>query len=126
ESNFNLSLGGFVKSTSVCTTVCGDGFKTPDEQCDDGDAGPEPNNGPAYGQCQDGSVSGRPACTLGGRCGDNVIEGDEECDNGTNLSGYGDTSPNACATNCYLPGRCGDGDLDPQEECDDGDGNNTG
>ena len=34
DSNFKLTLGGFVKKTTHCASVCGDGIKAPDEECD--------------------------------------------------------------------------------------------
>jgi len=37
-SNFLLTLGGFVKAKTTCKSVCGDGIKAPDEQCDHGSA----------------------------------------------------------------------------------------
>jgi fibro-slime domain-containing protein len=44
QSNFKLTLGGFVKARTRCASICGDGMKAPDEACDDG-----PNNGkPGY------------------------------------------------------------------------------
>jgi cysteine-rich repeat protein len=49
------------------------------------------------------------------RCGDGVVDGAEECDNGTNNS---DTRADACRTDCVLPS-CGDGVVDSGEECDD-------
>jgi cysteine-rich repeat protein len=50
-------------------------------------------------------------------CGDNVVNEQEECDDGAENS---DTSPNACRTNCSLP-MCGDSVVDNlTEECDDG------
>ncbi|MBI3816463.1 DUF4215 domain-containing protein, partial [Candidatus Peregrinibacteria bacterium] len=49
-------------------------------------------------------------------CGNGVIEGKEQCDDGGRNS---NALPNACRTNCSLP-RCGDGVLDRSEECDDG------
>jgi cysteine-rich repeat protein len=36
QSNFWLTLGGFVKAKTTCRSVCGDGVKAPDEQCDHG------------------------------------------------------------------------------------------
>ncbi len=44
QSNFTLTLGGFVKNTTVCRSVCGDGIKAPDEECDLGS-----NNGKSMG-----------------------------------------------------------------------------
>jgi hypothetical protein len=55
------------------------------------------------------------------RCGDNIIEHPEECDEG---AGNSDSRPDACRADCRLPW-CGDGVTDPgfEEECDDGPGN---
>jgi fibro-slime domain-containing protein len=36
QSNFDLTLTGFVATKSVCSSVCGDGIVTPNEFCDDG------------------------------------------------------------------------------------------
>jgi fibro-slime domain-containing protein len=36
QSNFILSLGNFVKTTTSCTPICGDGIEVGAEQCDDG------------------------------------------------------------------------------------------
>jgi hypothetical protein len=51
-------------------------------------------------------------------CGNGVMEGFEECDDGDANS---DSTPNACRVTCHLP-KCSDGILDDQygEECDDG------
>jgi cysteine-rich repeat protein len=46
-------------------------------------------------------------------CGDGVIEGSEECDDGNNASGDG------CSATCQLEVGCGNGIVDPGEECDD-------
>ncbi len=57
-----------------------------------------------------------PACPV---CGNGVVEGNEECDDGPNNS---DTTPDACRTDCTLP-HCGDAVVDTGEECDDGPNN---
>jgi len=49
-------------------------------------------------------------------CGDGVLEGLEECDDGPANS---DTAADACRTDCTLPS-CGDGATDSGEACDDG------
>lgn len=139
QSNYKLTLSGFVSSTSSCQSVCGDGIKTPNEACDDG------KNDGSYGSCTsdckkgphcgDGSVQSpqeecddgvnlspyggcAPGCKKGGFCGDGVVDSlfGEACDDGVNDGGYGE-----CDTGCKLGPRCGDGiKQTPQEECDDG------
>jgi cysteine-rich repeat protein len=52
------------------------------------------------------------------RCGDGVISGIEECDDGAANS---DSTPNACRTDCRRA-RCGDGVVDADETCDDDNG----
>jgi fibro-slime domain-containing protein len=108
ESNFDLTLGGFVSKKSVCASVCGDKVRTPNEACDDG-----VNNG-AYGTCA-------PGCLRGPSCGDGVAQtaDGEACDDGHNLTGYG---PTGCAPGCKLPASCGDGQINGVfgEQCDDG------
>jgi len=73
ESNYRLTLRGFVKARTSCKSVCGDGIKTKDEACDDG-----PNNGKGYGFCEAGCKA------LGPHCGDGILQADkgEECDDG--------------------------------------------
>ena len=87
------------------------------EICDDG-----PNNADnVYGGCT-------TQCTLGPYCGDRNVDADfgEECDDGINLSSYGQT--NGCAPGCRKVPFCGDGKVDSLygERCDDGDRNGTG
>jgi hypothetical protein len=55
---------------------------------------------------------------LGPYCGDGVVNGPEECDNGKNDDDYASTS--GCAPGCKLPARCGDGIVqkDYGEVCD--------
>ncbi len=52
-------------------------------------------------------------------CGDGVVEGTEECDEGAANS---DSTPDACRTDCREP-FCGDGVSDSGEACDDGPSN---
>ncbi len=56
--------------------------------------------------------------TTGADCGDGVVEGDEQCDDGGLNS---DDTPDACRTDCTWP-VCGDDVVDPSfgEVCDDG------
>lgn len=112
QSNFKLTLNGFVKTKSQCVATCGDGIVAGDEACDDGDL-----NG-QYGYCRDD-------CTgLGPRCGDgNVQDGrGEVCDDGTNLMSYDFEDEGGCAPGCQPPARCGDKHVDIAfgEQCDDG------
>ena len=111
ESNFQLTLSGFLPKRSFCEPICGDGIVVTGEVCDDG-----PNN-------QDG-VSGacNTHCTAFSYCGDGVQQAGESCDNGENLDLYLLASdPNACAPGCVLPPRCGDGVPQPgYEQCDNG------
>jgi fibro-slime domain-containing protein len=52
-------------------------------------------------------------------CGDGVVNGDEQCDDGPNNS---DTVYGGCTTQCAIGSYCGDGKVDAAfgEECDDG------
>ena len=70
--------------------------------------------------CVDGgNKDGGPDEDAGGPvCGDGILEGDEECDDGNTDNGDG------CDENCALePVECGDGLVGGDEECDDGDDN---
>ncbi len=114
QSNFKLTIGGFVSARSACVTDCGDGVVAGDELCDDGE-----DNGSGYGFCTED-------CLPGPRCGDAEKNGEEQCDNGVNLGGYvRESTADACAPGCVLPARCGDGQLNANfgEQCDDGDDN---
>jgi len=53
--------------------------------------------------------------TGGMMCGDGMVQGDEQCDDGA-MNGPGMTCNATCVLNV-----CGDGDLGPGEGCDDGD-----
>jgi fibro-slime domain-containing protein len=61
-----------------------------------------------------GFTSARSTCTT--RCGDAVVAGAEQCDDGRNDGSYG-----SCTADCHRGPFCGDGMQQmPQEECDDG------
>ncbi len=110
QSNFNLTLNGFVSAKSTCQTDCGDGIVAGDETCDDG-----VNDG-SYGGCE-------PDCTIGPFCGDNVLQAaNEECDDGVNLANYSFTGTPGCAPGCVLGAYCGDAQINSLfgEQCDDG------
>ena len=110
QSNFKLTLNGFGRSNTVCTSTCGDGIVVKGEVCDDG-----PLNG-TYGHCN-------KTCTgLGPHCGDSVLQATEgeECDDGVNLTTYGINGKPGCAPGCKLSPFCGDGKTDSLfgEQCD--------
>jgi cysteine-rich repeat protein len=51
-------------------------------------------------------------------CGDNIVEGSEQCDDGNTTPGDG------CSSTCAVEPRCGDNTINGTDECDDG--NTTG
>jgi cysteine-rich repeat protein len=53
-------------------------------------------------------------CLQGSVCGDSVLEGAEQCDDGNTVSGDG------CQADCTLPAACGNGTLNAGEACDPG------
>jgi fibro-slime domain-containing protein len=84
ESNFDLTLAGFVQETSVCKTICGDGIVTRNEACDDG------INDGSYGGCN-------PDCSRGPICGDGRLDVPQEaCDDGNRRNGDG------CSATCAI------------------------
>ncbi len=111
QSNFTLTLDGFVTERSECSDTCGDGIRTRFEFCDDGAA----ENTGEYGHCND-------TCTdLGPHCGDGEVQEEfEDCDDGENLGGM-----NGCNSDCTTGPFCGDGIRQPDlgESCDAGDQN---
>ncbi|HEY6078573.1 MAG TPA: fibro-slime domain-containing protein, partial [Polyangiaceae bacterium] len=116
ESNFKLTLAGFLAPRTFCESDCGDGHVVGDEYCDDGTA----NSNTAPGACN-------TSCTARGFCGDGLHQTNEACDNGLNTDFYRSaTSPaTACAPTCVLPSRCGDGKVQAAfEQCDRGASNN--
>ena len=117
--------GGTVASTS---TGCGDGIVTPPETCDDGNtvSGDGCSN-TCQIEPQDPDGNGWSCPPAGGRCtrtvcGDGIVAGNEQCDDGNNLPFDGcykcrkqpDCPNGACLS------VCGDGIISPGEECDDG------
>jgi fibro-slime domain-containing protein len=111
QSNYRLSLGGFVHAISQCLPRCGDGVVVGDEICDDG------HNDGSYGSCT-ADCKGR-----GGYCGDTTIQNPpEQCDDGSNLITYGG-STQQCGPGCQWAPYCGDSIISSGEECDDGSAN---
>lgn len=108
DDGVSANDGSYGGCSPDCTPAgfCGDGVVQPlDEVCDDG-----VNDG-SYGSCS-GDCQMRSA-----RCGDGIVNGPEECDEGlgANLGGYG-----GCNPNCTLAPYCGDGMVQEGEQCDDG------
>ena len=126
-SNFALTLSGFVKKTSVCGPVCGDGVRTPSEQCDNGTP---PTLDPMGTNTDNGSYdSCTTSCKLGPYCGDKTVTTPpEQCDDGVNQTAYATASSTACAPGCVKPAYCGDGALQQNhgEVCDNGSKNADG
>lgn len=104
-SNFRLTLINFSREVSQCELICGDGFVTLAEVCDDG--------------VNDGSRDGcMPGCLARGPyCGDGVLDPEEDCDDGNTDDG------DNCPASCIIP--CGDGVLASDEACDDGNRNDS-
>jgi len=63
-----------------------------------------------------GFNAGRSTCVA--TCGDGIIAGGEQCDNGTELNMGGH---NGCNSDCTLGAFCGDGIVQEEEDCDDND-----
>jgi cysteine-rich repeat protein len=123
----------------VCKlATCGDGFKQPGEQCDDGANNSNTGactlacNTAACGdtfvqagveECDDGNMSNTDACTATcktAKCGDMFVQqGVEQCDDGNMVN------TDACLNTCKTAA-CGDGVVQQNvEQCDDGNLVNT-
>lgn len=117
RSSYKLTVGQFNRKHTVCSPRCGDGVINGTEICDNG----KDNSDTAYGGCT-------TQCTTGPYCGDGVTDSaaGEECDDGVNLSKYGQVT--GCGPGCKKPHYCGDGQVDglSGEQCDNGDKNGTG
>ena len=110
-----------------CRPVCGDGSLVGSEECDpgmlDGDrcsptcrlaCADQPSGGAGSGS--EAGPSGVPTGCAADVCGDGVVTGVEECDEGKlrNDGHYG-----GCRSDCRYAAYCGDGFIDGTEECDD-------
>lgn len=105
KSQYQLTLSGFNVPRSECTTHCGDGIVTFDEECDEGADNVAETT---YGKCS-------TECKLGPSCGDGIKQAEEQCDDGVLAGGYG-----LCGPGCEIDGYCGDGVKQASEACDDG------
>ncbi len=86
-SNYKLTLSGFLNTgKSTCHVACGDGKKSENEECDNG----ENNNDTLYNGCT-------TQCKRGPHCGDGVLDAEHEaCDDGNLADGDG------CTSTCQL------------------------
>ena len=91
--------GSYGGCNANCTIAayCGDGVtQNPPEDCDlgtDASLGPGNYNDGSYGGCT-------TTCKLGPHCGDKIINGDEECDDGTDPTTGNGTTLSRCTTAC--------------------------
>lgn len=104
--------------------VCGDGNRTPDEECDDGD---EASGDGCSSSCEVEEGWRCSASSCRPFCGDGLIRGSEECDDGNRESGDGcsaacvvepywtcEDEPSDCASSIS----CGNESVEPGEVCD--------
>jgi len=115
QSSYKLTFTQFSAKKSSCHTKCGDHFRTPDEECDDGSTG---NQG-LYGGCT-------AQCKLAPHCNDGMVNGPEQCDDGLNRAPSYTGAVRACTAGCKWSGYCGDAAVNGPEQCDKGTGNNNG
>ncbi|ATB43050.1 lipoprotein [Cystobacter fuscus] len=110
---------------------CGDGRKTGNEVCDDGNTASNDGCASNCGAVEPGYACENPgtACVWVGLCGDGKVEELEVCDDGNSSAGDGCSAD--CRTveagwNCPLSGgrcqaaKCGDLIIAGDEECEDG------
>ena len=129
-STANGGSHGHGGAPSNVPTVCGDGMRTSDEACDDGNT---VSGDGCAADCKsvDSGYSCVPvgrACHRIARCGDGVVVAPELCDDGNATAGDG------CSSTCKVeigfkcsgnpsvctPTMCGDSKKEGAESCDDG------
>jgi len=125
---------GYEGDGTECLEVCGNGIKTPSEQCDDGNDinDDECSNNCKSTTCGDGAINNGEQCDDGNDinddaclntcikavCGDGAINNGEQCDDGNDINN------DACLNNC-TKAVCGDGAINNGEQCDDGNTNDN-
>ena len=117
-SNFKLTLSGFLNAgTSTCSSICGDGIISGNEQCDIGSVSSD-----------EATLRGCINCMLAPKCGNGIVEAGESCDTGSLCNdsrykalcqklGLSYKANPECDNQCKY-GKCNDGTLDSWEECD--------
>jgi fibro-slime domain-containing protein len=101
EESAGWSCSGF--APSVCQQlVCGNGIRTPNEQCDDGNTSAS-NDGCVSCQVQNGWVCPFQDEPCFPRCGDGIKTGSETCDDGGRCVG-GTNANAACTSNTTCTG----------------------
>lgn len=125
DATCQLEAGFFCPPGQACVElVCGDGNRTPDEACDDGDTS---DGDGCSSECE---VEEGFRCSSSGCapiCGDGLVRGTEECDDGDRDSFDGCSAacieepyqacsgePSVCASTIA----CGNGVVEPGEVCD--------
>jgi len=116
-----------------CSMRCGDGFRTFEEACDDGNLSDDDGCGPGCEVEEGWTCELDPGIQIdvcSEICGDALAVGEEQCDDGNDMSGDGcdptcriengwmcdrEVSP----TTCMRIAGCGDGVRNPGEQCDD-------
>ncbi|MBN2193297.1 MAG: DUF4215 domain-containing protein [Polyangiaceae bacterium] len=116
-----------VAGETCVAIVCGDGLRSPTEECDDGDI--DDSDG-CSSSCvvEDGWICPEPDRPCLSICGDGLRLGGEECDdaNQTNGDGCNAACRNEPGYSCETPGEpcapavCGNSGLEFGEGCDDG------
>ena len=106
----DLDRADIFRTLSVIIRTCGDG--TINQTCETCDTGAFPANAPSsHGACRTGGECGTTSCTF---CGDGIVNGGEQCDDGN------DIDTDNCHNNCTPP-TCGDGIINNSgcgETCD--------
>ncbi len=122
-SNDPCSFGGCNMENNLCKgPVCGNNAAEMNEFCDGLISCQNEQGYLGTAECNLQCTNTRACNNLVEKCGDGFINGQEICDEGTQLNGQ----PNHCNSACtgQTPAVCGNGYLEVNETCDDGNKNN--